>query len=350
MIKNLLSSALIAGLLSVGQLTHSQVANGSFESNSGFPSNTGEWSLVNGWSNAGSTAASPDYYHANGTFGGDLPETPVAIVSPQEGNAIMGFAATGQKGAEYREYISNQMVQPLTSGSKYVVSFYITNGQRTSSSSAGLGASNMGVHFSTSGLSQTGTSPLHLMPQCEIQAPLYSNNWTRFSFAFVADQDFEYFTIGVFGDDADKQMLKFEGNSPSIAYYFIDNFEISEVTQETTQANDSPKGPSEDVVVVEEEDLPDFFVPNTFTPNGDGENDIFLPIAPNNEEFTLNIYNRWGQMVYSTIDPKMGWDGNCNGKSCVAQDTYIWEIDYIGDTEGDLSVEKVIRGTVNLIK
>ncbi|MGB0424274.1 MAG: hypothetical protein ACPGED_08125, partial [Flavobacteriales bacterium] len=140
MIYKLLSSALIVGFLSVGQFAFSQVANGSFESNLGLPSNTGEWSLVNDWSNSGSTSSSPDYYHTNGTYGGDLPETPIAFVNPQDGNAVMGFAATGQKGTSYREYLSNKLMQPLTTGSKYVVSFYITNGQRIAGSSSGLGA------------------------------------------------------------------------------------------------------------------------------------------------------------------------------------------------------------------
>ncbi|MGB1031866.1 MAG: gliding motility-associated C-terminal domain-containing protein [Flavobacteriales bacterium] len=349
MIYKLLSSALIVGFLSVGQFAFSQVANGSFESNLGLPSNTGEWSLVNDWSNSGSTSSSPDYYHTNGTYGGDLPETPIAFVNPQDGNAVMGFAATGQKGTSYREYLSNKLMQPLTTGSKYVVSFYITNGQRIAGSSSGLGASHMGIYLSSSTPNQIGTSPLHVTPQFEKQTPLYSNTWTRISFAFIADQDFEHLTIGVFGDDADKQMIKFEGSSPSISYYFIDNFKIEEVSQEITISYDNTKGPTPKVES-EDEDLPDFFVPNTFTPNGDGENDVFLPIAPNNEDFTLNIYNRWGEMVFTTDDPKMGWNGHCGGGECVAQDTYIWEIGYVGIAENELSVEKVIRGTVNLIK
>ncbi len=52
-----------------------------------------------------------------------------------------------------------------------------------------------------------------------------------------------------------------------------------------------------------------FFVPNAFTPNGDGVNDYFYVITDGNQEFVFSIYNRWGQKVFATTDPEIGWDG-----------------------------------------
>lgn len=54
--------------------------------------------------------------------------------------------------------------------------------------------------------------------------------------------------------------------------------------------------------------------PNAFTPNGDGRNDYFKILnAFNLTDYTLTIYNRWGQLVYSTTDFRQGWDGQLKG-------------------------------------
>lgn len=55
--------------------------------------------------------------------------------------------------------------------------------------------------------------------------------------------------------------------------------------------------------------------PTIFSPNGDGLNDIFYIRGPIQEDlFLLRIYNRWGEKVHETSDPKTGWDGTQNGK------------------------------------
>ncbi|HTQ65274.1 MAG TPA: PKD domain-containing protein, partial [Puia sp.] len=79
-----------------------------------------------------------------------------------------------------------------------------------------------------------------------------------------------------------------------------------------------------------------FFVPNTFSPNGDGVNDVFyvrgkgLNIIP-----SITIYNRWGQIVFekkdfAPNDPSAGWDGTINGKPAPI-DVYVYTIQIICD-------------------
>lgn len=70
------------------------------------------------------------------------------------------------------------------------------------------------------------------------------------------------------------------------------------------------------------------FVPNSFTPNGDGFNDLFRIEAREVHDFQLYIFNRWGQMIYETSDPIDFWDGTFKGKA-VQLDAYIWKIDYL---------------------
>lgn len=77
-------------------------------------------------------------------------------------------------------------------------------------------------------------------------------------------------------------------------------------------------------------DIFTFYAPNTFTPNQDNINDIFLPIGVgwNPEKYQLNIFDRWGNNCFSTKDSNMGWDGKANNGTESAQiDTYTWKVE-----------------------
>jgi gliding motility-associated-like protein len=58
------------------------------------------------------------------------------------------------------------------------------------------------------------------------------------------------------------------------------------------------------------------FVPNTFTPNNDGMNDVLYARSPLISDIHFVIADRWGQIVFTTDDLTKGWDGNFNGKQC----------------------------------
>ena len=91
---------------------------------------------------------------------------------------------------------------------------------------------------------------------------------------------------------------------------------------------------------------PEIYLPSAFTPNNDGRNDILRAIPVGIREFKfLRIYNRWGQQVFSTRDPRQGWDGKLNG---VEQPTgvYIWVAEGI-DTREQLVTRK---GTITIIR
>jgi gliding motility-associated-like protein len=87
-------------------------------------------------------------------------------------------------------------------------------------------------------------------------------------------------------------------------------------------------------------------MPNAFTPNGDGLNDIFRPIPIGMISLDLfSVYNRYGQMLFSTKERSKGWDGRFGGKE---QDpgTYVWMAEGI-----DYKKKKVkVKGTVTLIR
>lgn len=69
-------------------------------------------------------------------------------------------------------------------------------------------------------------------------------------------------------------------------------------------------------------------LPNAFTPNGDGRNDIFRPLhACEMTEFQMAIYDRFGDMVYHSTNPDDGWDGTFRGQR-VTPGSFIWMVHY----------------------
>ena len=90
-------------------------------------------------------------------------------------------------------------------------------------------------------------------------------------------------------------------------------------------------------------------VPNAFTPNGDGVNDLFRPVVERNcpvSIYSLSVYNRWGQLVYSTVDLLSGWDGHFRGKPAEAG-VYMYYIQFKGGVEG---TAKELKGDLLLIR
>lgn len=74
------------------------------------------------------------------------------------------------------------------------------------------------------------------------------------------------------------------------------------------------------------------FVPNAVSPNADRLNDLFIKVwnfTP--KDYTFSIYNRWGELLFETMDMNAGWDGNYNGAP-VEQDVYVYKITYF-DTD-----------------
>jgi gliding motility-associated-like protein len=90
------------------------------------------------------------------------------------------------------------------------------------------------------------------------------------------------------------------------------------------------------------------YVPNTFSPNGDGVNDVFKAEGDGITTFEMMVFDRWGQMVFYSNDINKGWDGKANGGSEVAQlDTYVYVINLRALANKH---DYTYRGTISLIK
>lgn len=94
--------------------------------------------------------------------------------------------------------------------------------------------------------------------------------------------------------------------------------------------------------------LPEFYlyIPNTFTPDGDRYNNYFRVEAVNVIEFSIGIYNRWGELIFTSEDVDFMWDGT-NSRGVIVKDgTYIYKVKYKSINND----EEIITGHINVLK
>lgn len=95
-----------------------------------------------------------------------------------------------------------------------------------------------------------------------------------------------------------------------------------------------------------------FYVPNTFTPDGDMYNEYFKPVFSSGYDpfdFSLIIFDRWGEIIWESHDVEVGWDGTygIDRNKMVQDGTYTWKIEF----KTTMSDERVmVVGHVNVIK
>jgi gliding motility-associated-like protein len=125
--------------------------------------------------------------------------------------------------------------------------------------------------------------------------------------------------------------FKLLGGEPSTGSYFVHGlltdslFPYKEpegllpiVYSYTTPTGCSNSDTSEIVLYSGPECLGTVYFPNAFSPDGDSINDIFRPVVHTISSFQMYIFNRWGELLFSTNNPTKGWDGTNKGKPCPA--------------------------------
>jgi len=96
----------------------------------------------------------------------------------------------------------------------------------------------------------------------------------------------------------------------------------------------------------------ELIMPNAFTPNGDGRNDVFRPVLLGDvtpSRFFMQIYNSWGELIYETNDYGAGWDGTVKG-SPAPSSVYVYVITF--EVPGYINTTTVnpVRGSISLIR
>lgn len=86
------------------------------------------------------------------------------------------------------------------------------------------------------------------------------------------------------------------------------------------------------------------YIPNSFTPNGDGMNDTFGISGEAIQNFSMQVFNRWGDLVFETKNANSVWDGTFNGNK-VAQGVYVYKV-----TASNITGRKTQKeGTVTVV-
>lgn len=90
-----------------------------------------------------------------------------------------------------------------------------------------------------------------------------------------------------------------------------------------------------------------FYAPNSFTPNNDGVNDFWRPTSTGLSAYQCSVYNRWGEVLFSTTDPEEGWFGNVkNGDHYAPNGVYLYEV-YLED---QLRIPFTYSGQIQLFR
>jgi gliding motility-associated-like protein len=128
---------------------------------------------------------------------------------------------------------------------------------------------------------------------------------------------------------------------PSFTYTDTGSYDVTLMVENEWGCRDTISG----VVIIN--DVFTIYVPNAFSPDGHGNNNTFFPVVLgyDKDNFTMTIFDRWGEILFETNTPENGWDGTYKG-TMSKNDVYIWKI----KVKTHNSLIKKYVGNVTLLK
>jgi len=263
------------------------------------------------WQNP--SGGSPNYFNSCTTLQPDY-SVPMNIFGFQNAHSGTGYGFFGtyvnnSSWQNYREYIQVKLIDSLIVNKKYAVKFYVSLAD-----SSNYAVDKVGMYFSNTVISKSiyDYSPFsNYTPQIENPTGNFISNkinWTEISGIYQATGGEQYITIGNFYDDANTDTI--ELHDGSVTQLKESGFYIDDVS----------------VTLINEDTLNSFTLPNAFTPNGDGKNDIFMVHGKNIKTVDGTIINRWGQKLFKWSDVNGGWDGKTEQGNEVSAGAYFYII------------------------
>lgn len=319
------------------------------------------------------TLASPDYFNScTSAPGGDVPDNFAGFQYAKTGEAYVGISACEPTLRDSgSEYISCPLSKALSAGKKYCVSFYVSlsNGAKYAIDALGAYLSKDSIYDSTP-YSYFAYQPQISNPASNMLSDTL--NWMLITGEFIAEGGEKIITIGNFKKYSDLNFTSVNPTGGSWAYYYIDDVSVT-LVHAAEAGNDVVlcKGDSLQIGTTAEEGVsyswfpttglnysniaqpiasPDItttyyliqmqelcgsqtdsititvkdceqviFVPTGFSPNGDGQNDMLFVRGKNIKSLSFYVYDRWGELVFSTAEINTGWDGVYKGKAMSTQ-------------------------------
>jgi gliding motility-associated-like protein len=285
-------------LLALPIPTYSQinnlVANPSFEDYIYCPNSTTEIESAEPWFQP-LPVSSTDYFNAccsipdfSGIVG--VPSNGFGFQNAHSGNAYAGILAY-EIGSQ-KEYLEGQLIQSLEFSKKYCVEFYYSI---PGFFSQYFFASSLSMYFSNDSVLSDINHVIPVVPQISAITINDTINWIKISGSFTAGGGEKYLLIGNF-----EGFLQQDGG----IYTYIDDVSVY-------LCDDTVPKPQE------------LKIPNVFSPNNDGVNDVFV-IENLPESASVQIYNRWGALVAESSTPNGSWDGRMKGGAEASAGVYYY--------------------------
>lgn len=291
------------------------VPNPSFEDTVYCPLDLADFSVDN-WQSA--NLGTPDFYHACQTSNPNVgvPQNAWGWQLPRTGSAYVGIVNNAYPETNVREYIQCELQDPLLSGEKYVVEFFVSRADNSSKAS-----DNIGALLSTDPVFMSDIGYLPYEPQVTnfSSQDLTDNfDWVQVIDTLMAQGGERYLTIGVF--NVFTNWIDVDGTVEYDATLYIDDISV--------------------VKFITQIDLP-----NVFTPNNDGVNDTLQIVTTGFEKGEVEIYDRWGRLIFSESGTNFQWDGRMKHQEMSTGVYYV--IVAMRDANNNRVVKK---GSVHLLR
>jgi len=296
----------------------------------------------------------------------------------------------------YREAIKTKLNDTLIANKRYCTNFYISLAEGSFVNDNYVLLDSMGMLFTKDSV-QDSIVPI-LSSGIRVQNSI-SNidtvSWFKISNSFIANGGEQYLTIGNFDN-----IVNWPIGKTGFTYLYVDDVSVCEYSFDFSLGNDTtlcvgqsltlnPNMPNaiytwqdsshsstfkvtqagtywvsayfadynittSDTINIAyincdtvEKIIPDIYIPNSFTPNGDGKNDVFnIKTVYEFSEFKLSIYGRWGDLIFDSDDINKGWDGTFKGKP-VPLGVYVYQLTAIIKDTGE---QKKITGRVTVVR
>lgn len=275
-----------------------------------------QWSGCDDWSCP--TYGSSDLWCTNPVAGsGEPPFIGGAFQYPKTGNNMAGIFITENITDTYREYIQNELIQVLETNKYYELSFYVNSADTFNYTS------DIGIYFSNNAILQPGSyANFPYTPQ--IQNPITNFitdtlGWQKISGVYKALGGEKWITIGCFNDSTSIILSRYDSVAGGV-YLFVDDISAIEIPIELN-------------------------IPNTFTPNNDGNNDAFFLDILNISNWKCDIFNRWGIKVAELSEKNNSWEGRTTSGIQCNDGVYYYV--FLGEVEKQTIKEK---GFIQLLR
>lgn len=288
------------------------VPNGDFEEKTECPSGINTFSSLKYWLPCGS----PDYYHTCCQMGCTIPENLVGNQMPKNGNAYSGIGIYRSDVSNLREYLKIKLSKKINDSCYYYFKMYFSIASYVKFFSLNIGCliTNQEIDCDFNNYSIIQMSPQISNDNLSISDSSMSK-WYELSYISKFNKDAEWLYIGNFNCDSQTiTIANPNGNEiATFAYLYVDNVQLYNLC---TDSN---------VINWQQVKLQ---IPSGITVNSDGLNDkLKLMNRSFFNSLKLNLYDRWGHLLYSTNDINFEWDGSYQGER-VPIGVYQWQAEY----------------------